>query len=467
MEVVSLQVIAATPDPEIRAETFAESGQKPEPVKKTAAGSSRWGGGMPLFNRNDLSTGSAIEGPAIITDAYSTLVIESGWKAVAGSEQSVMLTKVNEIEGPATGDLPEVVQRELFTHRFRQIVEEMGSQLRRTALSTNIKERLDFSCGLLDPEGRLVVNAPHIPVHLGALGLCVREVAKLMDFSPGDIILTNHPAFGGSHLPDVTLITPVFVDDGKNNQRLLGFVANRAHHAEIGGTRPGSMPPEARSLAEEGVVLVPFKLFIAGRENFGELERLLQCGPWPTRALEDNLADIKAQVASNIRGAGAFQSMAKNYGPETVSTYLNALRKRAACLMKSKLAFLSRAPLKARQTLDDGHVIEVCLRSEADVLTVDFSGTSPLHGGNLNATPAIVNSALVYVLRLLLDEKIPLNEGLLEPVRVIFRIAFSTPFSVMIPPKRPPWAAAMWKPAKELWTPSCWLWGLLRPAREP
>ena len=439
MEVVSLQVIAATPDTEIQPETFSESGQKFEPAKKTAAGSGGWGMEMPLFNSNDLLSGSLIEGPTIITDAYSTLVIESGWKAVVGSGQFVLLEKLNEFEGPVTGDLPEVVQRELFTHRFRQIVEEMGTQLRRTALSTNIKERLDFSCGLLDPEGRLVVNAPHIPVHLGALGLCVREVAKGMDFSPGDIILTNHPAFGGSHLPDVTLITPVFMGDGKNDQRrgLLGFVANRAHHAEIGGTRPGSMPPEAHCLAEEGVVLAPFKLFAAGRENFGELERLLQNGPWPTRAIEDNLADIKAQVAANIRGAAAFQCMAKNYGTETVSTHLNALRERAARLMKSKLASLSRGPMKARQILDDGHVIEVCLRCQADVLTVDFSGTSPVHGGNLNATPAIVNSALIYVLRLLLEEKIPLNEGLLEPVRVILPECFLNPVFGLDPEKAP------------------------------
>ncbi len=425
VEVVSVQTLASTHGPDLEEEIFTESGQKLKPRKIIPTGVAWTGSEVALFNRESITAGSAIEGPAIISDSYSTLVVEKGWRAVAGSANSMMVTKVTGEVGAAAAAMPEVAQRELFTHRFQQIVDEMGSQLQRTALSTNIKERLDFSCGLLDPVGRLIVNAPHIPVHLGALGLCVREVARHLQFSPGDVILTNHPAFGGSHLPDVTLITPVFMDE--EGECLLGFVANRAHHAEIGGSRPGSMPPEARSLAEEGVVIAPFRLFQRGRERFDNLVRILQGGPWPTRALEDNLADIKAQVAANIRGAEALLALARKYGSNTVTTYLNALRERASRLVAKRMKTLPQMPLRARQTLDDGHAIEVSLRKEADTLIVDFTGTSSRHPGNLNATAAIVNSALVYVLRLLLEENIPLNEGLLEPVRIILPECFLNP----------------------------------------
>ncbi len=426
VEVVSIQAIASTLPAELEAEIFEDSGLTLEPERLIPAEFSSAGREIPLFERDLLPAGSKVDGPAIIADPYSTLVVETGWLAIAGSMNSVLLQKVTVYEGSADSvGLPEVVQRELFTHRFQQIVEEMGSQLQRTALSTNIKERLDFSCGLLDPEGRLIVNAPHIPVHLGALGLCVCEVTRLLKVSPGDVILTNHPAFGGSHLPDVTLITPVFTEEFGGT--LIGYVANRAHHAEIGGSRPGSMPPEARNLAEEGVVIAPMRLFEKGRPHFDEFERLLQTGPWPTRALQDNLADVKAQVAANIRGANGLRSLALKFGPDTVANYLRILRERAANLMEAKLENLPQGHLTARQILDDGHLIEVDLHIQKRELTVDFSGTSPTHSGNLNATPAIMNSALIYVLRLLLEENIPLNEGLLEPVRINLPECFLNP----------------------------------------
>jgi 5-oxoprolinase (ATP-hydrolysing) len=207
------------------------------------------------------------------------------------------------------------VELELFTHRFEVLAAQMGEMLRRTALSVNVKERLDFSCALLDAEGRLVVNAPHIPVHLGALGLCVRSVAATLDLSPGDVAVTNHPAFGGSHLPDVTVITPVF--SPRTGSR-LGYVASRAHHAEIGGTRPGSMPPSARSLAEEGVVLAPRHLVRGGEGQWQAMRDALSGGEHPSRAVEENLADLAAAVAANRRGADTLLGLAAEHGEERV-----------------------------------------------------------------------------------------------------------------------------------------------------
>ena len=317
------------------------------------------------------------------------------------------------------------VELGLFTHRFAALAREMGESLRRTAISTNVKERLDFSCGLLDPRGRLVVNAPHIPVHLGALGLCVRRVAEALSLGPGDVAVTNHPAFGGSHLPDVTVITPVFDAAG----RRLGYVANRAHHAEIGGTRPGSMPPDARTLAEEGVVIPPTLLVAGGESRFDELRKLLTSGPWPSRSPEENLADLEAAVAANHRGARGLARLAADHGTETVLGYMGELATLAAQRVEEALSRLGAGTYRGHQRLDDGTDLQVTIRIEppeaSPRATLDFEGTGPVHPGNLNAPPAVARSAVLYVLRLLLvgqDEEddlgrgLPLNEGLLRPV---------------------------------------------------
>src|SRR5689334_18270591 len=221
---------------------------------------------------------------------------------------------------------PEAVQLELFTHRFAAVARQMGERLRRTAVSTNVKERLDFSCALLDAAGELVVNAPHIPVHLGALGLCVRRLREVIAMEPGDVVVTNHPGFGGSHLPDVTVVTPVFEEDEEEGGTLLGYVASRAHHAEIGGIRPGSMPPGARRLVEEGVVIPPAYLVRKGEARWDDARRLLLEAPYPTRAVEENLADLRAAVAANHRGAEALRALAAEHGPETVARYMAALK---------------------------------------------------------------------------------------------------------------------------------------------
>jgi 5-oxoprolinase (ATP-hydrolysing) len=300
----------------------------------------------------------------------------------------------------------------------------MGERLQRTAVSTNVKERLDFSCALLDPAGELVVNAPHIPVHLGALGLCVRRLRETIALEPGDVVMTNHPGFGGSHLPDVTVVTPVFAsEDGAGTDgALLGYVASRAHHAEIGGIRPGSMPPGARRLIEEGVVIPPTHLVRKGGPRWDEARRLLLEAPFPTRAVEENLADLRAAVAANHRGAEALQGLAREHGAATVGRYMEALKARAEERLRAALARLPAARYEAVERLDDGAPIAARIEIHgpgADpAVTIDFAGSAGVHPGNLNAPPAVVRSAVLYVLRLLIAEPLPLNEGILRAVEI-------------------------------------------------
>ncbi|MDB6137910.1 MAG: hypothetical protein JWO94_982, partial [Verrucomicrobiaceae bacterium] len=357
----------------------------------------------------DLSAIPLVAGPSLIQDAFSTLVVESGWGSAAIPGFGHVLKR--EVEGEDPSSL--ATTPELLRHRFHSLVEDMGALLKRTAISTNIRERLDFSCALLNAQGELVASAPHIPVHLGALGVCVRETMialKWETMQPGDTYITNHPAFGGSHLPDVTLIMPVFDSSGHH----LGFVANRAHHAEIGGMTPGSMPAMATHLAQEGVVIAPRRLIAAGESQFEELRKILTTGPYPTRNLADNLADLHAQLAACRLGAERL----RNLGPPAVlQVAMDHVLDHSARAITRRLEQVPAA--QASETMDDGAVISVAISHEANRLKLDFTGTSPTHGGNLNATRAIVSSAVLYVLRLMLQEDLPLNEGLIRPVELI------------------------------------------------
>ncbi len=312
---------------------------------------------------------------------------------------------------------PEAVELELFTHRFAAIALEMGERLRRTALSTNVKQRLDFSCALFDGDGGLVVNAPHIPVHLGALSLCVQRVRDTLELGPGDVAVTNHPAFGGSHLPDVTVVSPVFAG-GPGEERRIGYVASRAHHAEIGGKRPGSMPPDARRLVEEGVVIPPRHLVRGGEPRWEALRRLLQESPYPSRAVAENLADLAAALAANHRGAEALAGLAHRHGTQRVAHYMEALQEQAEGRLRAALANLPPGRRTALERLDDGSPLAVAIEVADGGARIDFTGSAPVHPGNLNATPAIVRSVVLYVLRLLLAEPLPLNDGLLRAVAI-------------------------------------------------
>jgi 5-oxoprolinase (ATP-hydrolysing) len=347
----------------------------------------------------------------LIQDAFSTLVVAPGWSIEHLPDHGHILRRDSRITNHAS------LSRDLLRHRFHAIVTDMGALLCRTAISTNIRERLDFSCALLDPHGRLLSSAPHIPVHLGALGECVRAVAKAVVMQPGDTIITNHPAFGGSHLPDVTLITPVFDD-----AQLIGYIANRAHHAEIGGITPGSMPAHATRLIEEGVVIAPRHLIRAGNSCFDEISTLLTTSLHPTRNLADNLADLHAQLAANLHGAERLKALAGDSLLENMQSILD----RSAEVMRAQIERLG-SKASAIEKLDDGHQIAVSLEKREGKLLLDFTGTSGVHPRNLNATTAIVRSAVLYVMRLWLQEDLPLNEGLMDPLEIVLPVSMLNP----------------------------------------
>ncbi|HXV76761.1 MAG TPA: hydantoinase B/oxoprolinase family protein, partial [Candidatus Polarisedimenticolaceae bacterium] len=370
------------------------------------------------YDRGELAVGRSVPGPALIVEPHSTTVVDERWTATVLSDGALGLARATRVEEQEDGEheRPESIRLELFTQRFTNLVREMGERLERTAVSTNVKERLDFSCALLDPHGSLVVNAPHIPVHLGALGLCVRRLGEAIRLRPGDVAVTNHPAFGGSHLPDVTVVTPVFVNE--SGGRMLGYVASRAHHAEIGGIRPGSMPPAATSLAEEGVVIPPTLLIEQGRPHWERMRRLLLDAEFPTRAVEDNLADLRAAVAANHAGGCALRELARVHGADTVLRFMEQLDRIADDRIRCALRKLGDGVYGARELLDDGSPLVVRAECEDGRITLDFTGSSGVHPGNLNATPAIVRSAVLYVLRLLIDRPLPLNEGLLRAATI-------------------------------------------------
>jgi len=414
VEVVSLEAVVSTASPPMEAEAFAE-----EPVNVVTR-QTKPGFAAKSFARSEIPVGATLNGPAIIYDDTCTLFVEEKWRATIGSEGTIRLQQLGHAKAPSAQ--AEAVALELFTNRFRQVVDDMGVQLERTSVSTNVKERLDFSCALLDAEGRLIANAPHIPVHLGAIGLCVRTIAQKLELMPGDVVVTNHPGFGGSHLPDVTVITPVFHD-----RQLIGYVANRAHHAELGGIRPGSMPPNARNLAEEGVVIEPQYLFRQGENCMDALETLLGKAPYPSRAIADNLADLNAQVAANRRGEDKLIFLAEQFGTDKVRCYMQALLTYSADMLKSAIAKMPDGTREAVSTLDDGAEIHVSMEIAGDALTIDFAGTTKSHTANFNATPAIVSSAVIYVLRLLVSEDIPLNDGLMKSVRLALPTCFLNP----------------------------------------
>jgi len=358
-----------------------------------------------------------------VQDEYATVYIAPHWAATVSSTQTLILSRSKTTTPSTCQQQNQLVEEELFTHRFENLVNEMGSQLERTAVSTNVKDRLDFSCALLDASGELIANAPHIPVHLGALGNCTRTVANLFDLNPGDVIVTNHPGYGGSHLPDVTLISPVFDDTSS----LIGYVANRAHHAELGGIRPGSMPPNAKNLAEEGVVISPCYLYRAGEAEWDQITDLLTQAPYPTRALEDNLADLRAQAAANLKGVKALQSLSRLHGSQTVQHHMAQLKHRATRATLAALEKQVQVTRKASETLDDG--TEICLQisKKPSGLVIDFTGTAPQHAENFNANPGIVRSAVIYVIRLLVNQPLPLNEGLMAPIEIKLPDCFLNP----------------------------------------
>ncbi len=420
LEIESIKVIAATRPPEMHPATIPKTTLTPEVNSLVTApiGARE----IPVYKWTSLKAGAQINGPAVVINPTSTAYLEKDWQLTIASDHNALL-KRQVLNTSRQKDLKEAIALELFTNRFKAIAEEMGAQLQRTAFSVNVKERLDFSCAILDANADLLVNAPHIPVHLGSLGICARLVLQRTPLEEGDVIIVNHPKYGGSHLPDITLLSAVFSD----KKELIGYVINRAHHAEIGGKRPGSMPPDARNLEEEGVVFLPTYLAKAGVMQWAAIEKMLMQAVYPTRALSENLADISAALAALRSGARALRKMAAEHGLEKVHYYMQSLKNQSAVALRQALQLQEKSFWRAREELDDGHGLQVAVELKNDILQFNFEGTSGVHPRNLNANISIVYSAVIYVLRLLCQKDIPLNEGLMQRVKIHLPVSFLHP----------------------------------------
>ena len=373
-----------------------------------------------IYRWEKLTAGAEIKGPSLVISGNSTTYVEQHWKWTLDARNNAHLIQLRKSKNTNAHTAEALL--ELFTNRFTALAQEMGALLQRTSFSVNVKERLDFSCAVLDPNGMLVVNAPHIPVHLGSLGVCVREAHKVIVMKEGDVVVTNHPAFGGSHLPDVTLIKPVFY-----KKKLIGYVANRAHHAEIGGKKPGSMPADATTLEEEGVIIAPMYLVNRGQPQWERVRNILTKATFPTRSLEENLADLNGALAAVNLGEKGLQELCRLHGDKEVVRHMKALRSHAASLLKEKIKTLPKSLFVATERLDDGSLLQVRITRKGARLKIDFTGSAPTHPGNLNATKAIVQSVVLYSLRLLIDHPLPMNEGLMEPIDLVLPIGLLNP----------------------------------------
>jgi len=387
----------------------------------------------PIWNREELVPGDFLSGPAIIVEPYATVVLFPGWQADVYSQGELVAQRCEDPsalrsswqQAHTDSAAPDPIALEVFHQQFARIAEQMGITLRQTASSVNVKERLDFSCAIFTSRGDLVANAPHIPVHLGAMSQTVKHTLERHPaMQPGDVYVTNDPYRGGSHLPDVTVITPVFLP---GDTRPAFFTASRAHHAEIGGIVPGSMPPQSRNLAEEGVLISDFVLARAGHYHWDELRRLLSSGPYPSRQVETNLADIAAQLAANHQGAEQLRRLVDRFGRRVVENYMIFIQQAAEQKTRAALAKLTPGVRRFVDYLDDGSPIAVTITIDPQRTIFDFTGTGPVVPGNLNANTAIVTAAVMYVLRCLLDEDIPLNQGMLAPVECVLPTCLLNP----------------------------------------
>ncbi|MEV6249129.1 hydantoinase B/oxoprolinase family protein [Streptomyces sp. NPDC051742] len=372
----------------------------------------------PLHRREDLRPGDTVEGPAILAEADATTVVDSGWRATASEGGHLVLHRVAPRPARvAAGTDVDPVLLEVFNNLFMAIAEQMGVRLENTAQSVNIKERLDFSCALFDSEGNLIANAPHIPVHLGSMGESIKEVLRRRgrDLRPGDVYAINDPYHGGTHLPDVTVVTPVFSDTG---DELRFLVASRGHHAEIGGITPGSMPAFSRTVDEEGVLFDNWLLVRDGRLREAETRALLTGARHPSRDPDTNLADLRAQIAANEKGIEELRRTVDEFGLDVVQAYMRHVRANAEESVRRIVARLHDGAY--RYETDGGAVIQVAVRVDRErrSAVLDFAGTSPQLPGNANAPTAVVMAAVLYVFRTLVDEDIPLNSGCLEPLEI-------------------------------------------------
>ncbi|MBX3591442.1 MAG: hydantoinase B/oxoprolinase family protein [Burkholderiaceae bacterium] len=382
----------------------------------------------PLYRRERMIAGDTVDGPAVIAEATATTVVEPGWRAAMSARGDLVLERHQpRPRRVAVGTDADPVMLEIFNNLFMSIAEQMGYRLQNTAHSVNIKERLDFSCAVFDRDGSLVANAPHMPVHLGSMGASVRAIIDAHSgpqarsrgaapLEPGDVYVLNDPYAGGTHLPDVTVITPVFDAAGRE---ILFYVGSRGHHADIGGTTPGSMPPGSAHIEEEGVLLTDFPLVRAGRLREAELREALASARYPARNPDQNLADLRAQVAANEKGREELLKMVQHFGLDVVRAYMAHVQDNAEASVRRVIGALKDGAFEL--PLDNGAVIRarIAVDRERRAATIDFGGTSAQQPNNFNAPHAVTMAAVLYVFRTLVDDEIPMNAGCLKPIDVV------------------------------------------------
>ena len=373
-----------------------------------------------IFRREHLRSGDVLDGPALIIEPNQTIVVEPGWRAAITGHGHVLMRRHERLRSrPALGTEADPIMLEVFNNLFMSIAEQMGVTLQNTAYSVNIKERLDFSCAVFDSTGALVANAPHMPVHLGSMDRSVETIIRLNagNVRPGDVFALNAPYNGGTHLPDITVVTPVFDDAG---DEILFWAASRGHHADIGGTAPGSMTPLATTVDEEGVLFDNFRLVEQGSFREAELRTLLTDHPWPARNPQQNIADLKAQIAANEKGVAELRRMVAHFGLHTVQAYMGHVQDNAA---ESVRRVLSRLPDDAayEYPTDTGQVIRVriTVNREQRTAKVDFTGTSPVMKNNFNAPEPVTRAAVLYAFRVMVEDSIPMNAGCLRPIEIV------------------------------------------------
>ena len=417
-----------------------EAAPRPDPVARVGV----WFGGeereTPIYPREAFGVGAALDGPAVVLESTATTVVEPGWRATLAASGDLVLERVVPLpRESAAGTDCDPVMLEVFNNRFMSIAEQMGLTLENTALSVNIKERLDFSCALFDPDGMLVANAPHIPIHLGSMGESVVTVARENRgrMKPGDVFCVNAPYNGGTHLPDVTVITPVFDEDAEPDApRILFFVASRGHHADIGGSMPGSMPPDARTVEEEGTLFDNFMLVDGGRFLEDKLRAHLGAGRWPARNPDQNVADLKAQIAAGAKGIQEVRRMIGEFGLDVVHAYMKHVQDNAEEQVRRVIDVVRDGEFDLPMDIGSRIRVRITFDKARRAATVDFTGTSGQLPNNFNAPSAVARSAVLYVFRCLVEDDIPLNEGCLKPIRIVI------PEDSMLAPKYPAAVAA-------------------------
>ncbi|HLB79356.1 MAG TPA: hydantoinase B/oxoprolinase family protein [Dongiaceae bacterium] len=403
----------------------------PRPLARVPMRASGAAHETPVFDRARLGPGARIDGPALIVEATGTDVVDPGWRAEVTGRGDLVLTRVLPLaRTAAVGTAVDPVMLEIFNNLFMSIAEQMGATLEKTSHSVNIKERLDFSCAVFDADGALIANAPHMPVHLGSMGESVETIIRSRGatMAPGDVYVLNAPYNGGTHLPDVTVITPVFDGGGRD---VLFYVASRGHHADIGGITPGSMPPDSRTVEEEGVLIDDFVLVAGGRFREAEMRALLASGPYPARNPDQNVADLRAQIAANEKGAQELRRMVAQYGLAVVRAYMGHVQDNAEEQVRRVLGVLRDGDFVYE--MDDGSVIRVAIRIDRArrAAVIDFTGTSPQAPTNFNAPAAVCRAAVLYVFRTLVDDDIPMNAGCLKPLEIVI------PAGSMLNPRYP------------------------------